>query len=395
MTDLRCCLALFALLLPVAADPVELRQGRYRTPEEGRAELDEIRKLTPDRESWERRAAAIRRGILEGTRLQPLPERTPLEPIRHSLRKHDGYTVENVALETAPGFFLCGNLYLPDPLPEGGIAAVLSPHGHGIDPEYRNEGRYRADVQQRCAALARMGAAAFSYDAVGYADSRKLGWDHKGTPDVLRLQLWNSIRALDFVSSLPGVDAARIAATGASGGGTQTFLLAAIDERVRVSVPCVMVSSWFFGGCACESGMPVHVRPDHVTNNAEIAALAAPRPQLIISDGGDWTVHVPEIEFPFIRGIYELFDAGDRVENAHFPDEGHDYGPSKRQAAYEFLARHLGLARDPWLAEGTVDESGITVEEHEVLQVFDDEHPVPERVLEPGTTVELPGYAAE
>lgn len=392
---MKCCLVPLGWLVALAsvaavAETSDLRQGRFRTPEEGRAELEEIRALAPDLDRWQARAAAVRRGILEGTGLWPLPERPPLEPLRHSRREHPGYTVENVALETAPGFFLCGSLYLPDPLPASGLAAVLSPHGHGLDPEYRNEGRYGPDVQRRCAALARMGAAVFSYDAVGYADSRKTGWDHKQAPRVLRLQLWNGLRALDFVTGLEGVDPARVAATGASGGGTQTFLLAAVDERVRVSVPCAMVSSWFFGGCACESGMPIHVRPEHVTNNAEIAALAAPRPQLIISDGGDWTDRVPEIEFPFVREIYGLFGAAGQLENAHFPDGGHDYGPEKRQAAYDFLARHLALEAEPWRKDGEIDESTIVIEDHVTMQVFDDAHPLPAHALAPGSEVALP-----
>ena len=297
-----------AICLCPAASPENkpsLRRGGYFKPDQGKAELDRIAKKIPDLEAWNKRRAAVRQGILEGAGLHPLPRRTPLNPRRHSRRSHPGYTVENVALETAPGFFLCGNLYLPSKPPES-MAAILCPHGHARDPKYVKEGRLRPEMQYRCATLARMGAAVFSYDMIGYSDSRKQGWSHNHGTQVLRLQCWNSIRAVDFMLSLPGIDPKRVGVTGASGGGTQTFLLTALDDRITAAAPCVMVSAHFFGGCACESGVPIHVRPHHITNNTEIAALCAPRPMMLISCGGDWTANTPKVEFPFVQRIYEL-----------------------------------------------------------------------------------------
>ena len=342
--------------------------------------LSRLAAATPDRRRWEARARALRTHLLVRADLEPAPRRTPLRPIRRARFRGDGYTVENVAFESVPGVFETGNLYLPDPAPGAGSApAVLCPHGHFQDA------RVRRDMQIRCAMFARMGAVCWAWDMVGWGDATQTG--HGKEPRALTLQLWNALRAVDFVTSLPEVDDSRIGVTGASGGGTQTFLLTAVDSRITASAPVVMVSAHFRGGCNCESGLPIHFTPRTEasgnpwrfhTNNVEFAALAAPRPQLVVSCGGDWTKRTPEVEFPYLRRIYRQLGVEDRVANAHFPAEGHDYGPNKRAAVYAFFGRQLRLAvdrgRDP---DGRWDESRVTIRPAASLRVFDQDHPRP------------------
>ena len=349
-----------------------LCRGRHWTEDEANLMMKKFAEEWSDRESWEQRADIIRQGIIDGMLYDKMPEiKGNFNPIVRNTREMDGYIVENIAIESFPGFYITGNLYRPD---DDGKkhAAVLCPHGHMPDK------RLREDVQKRSAVFARMGAIVFAYDMVGRGESLQV--NHK-IPIALVLQTYNSKRVLEYLLSRPDVDPERIGMTGGSGGGTQTFVLTAIDDRIKVSAPVVQVSAHFFGGCVCESGMPIHKSKNHQTNNVEIAALCAPRPLLLISNGADWTRNTPRIEYPYIQKVYALYNAEHKVENVHLPGEKHDYGYIKRIMAYNFLAHHLKLKSNAIPYKNGYDEGFVRVLPKDELKVFTKENPWPENAL--------------
>ena len=330
------------------------------TPERGAQRLEYLKTLYADKVSWEVRRAELRSCIVEALNFDQLPANSKPQIFLSKKRKYDGYTVENIALETVPGLYVTGSIYMPSRI-KGKAPVILSPGGHFED------GRYHKDTQTRCAALAKMGAIVVNYDLFGRGESAmQVGSTSHRMSLAHTIQAYNSLKFLDYLLTRKEADAHRVGIT----GGSMTILISAIDDRVKVSVPAVMTSSFHSGDCPCESGMPVHLCGEQ-TNNAELAAIFAPKPQLIISDGDDWTFQVPEVEFPFIERTYSFYNADDQVTNAHFSREGHDYGFSKRKAMYEYMAQHLQLDLSQIKNKsGEIDESDISVEEREQMYAF-------------------------
>lgn len=316
-----------------------------------------------DRAEWERRAVYLREHVLASAGLLPLPPRTPLNPVVFDELTHEGYSVAKVYFESLPGFYVTGNLYRP--VGPGPFPAVLSAHGHWTYGRLENQPLMSGPG--RAISLARRGFVVLTHDMVGYNDSRQLTHTFDGRRERLwglslgGLQLWNSIRALDFLESLPYVRKDAIGATGESGGGTQTYMVAAADPRVAVAVPVNMVSLLMQGGCLCEN--PPGLRLD--TTNVEIAAAIAPRPLLLVSATGDWTRETMEVEYPAVRALYALVGAEDRVRAVRF-DAEHNYNQGSREAMYGWMARWLkGEASD-----APQKEQSFTPDRLPELQVF-------------------------
>jgi dienelactone hydrolase len=349
--------------------------GKYKLKEyeyfrwsvtDGWKELDRIASQYHDKASWEQRKALLKPQLYKALDLSPMPPKSASKPIITTKRVFDGYTVENIAIEILPGLYINGSLYKPSKI-KGRIPVILSPDGHW------ERQRYRADCQLRCATLARMGAMAYSYDLFAWGESllQFKEEDHRRSL-AQTIQALGAIRILDYVLSLKETDPARVGISGGSGGGSHTVLMTAMDDRIKLSAPVVSISSYFYGGCPCESGMPIH-QCGGGTDNVELAAMAAPKPQLLISDGQDWTANMPEHDFPYLKKMYGYYGAENLVENVHIPNEGHDFGPSKRFPLYRFIAKNFQLnihaIEDK---NGHIDESKVTIEKEPAMYVFGD-----------------------
>lgn len=332
----------------------------YRWPvQEGWQELDRIAAQYNNQSQWETRKQALKPCLLEALQLSHLPAAPASKPVITTERKFDGYTVRNIAIEVLPGLYINGSLYKPAQY-KGKIPVILNPDGH-----WQHQ-RYRPDCQYRCATLARMGAMAFSYDLFAWGESllQFEEKDHRRSL-AMSIQALGSIRILDYLLSLKDADTNRVGITGGSGAGSHTVLMTALDDRIKVSAPVVAISSYFYGGCPCESGMPIHACGNR-TDNVEIAAMAAPGPQLLVSDAGDWTDKTPDHDFPYLQKIYGYYNKTGNVENVHLPAEGHDFGINKRNAVYQFMAKYLELNT------GNIDESRVTIEKENAMYVFGD-----------------------
>lgn len=357
---------------------------------------------------WDQRAEYLRRQILVAEGLWPLPTKTPLNAVIHGRIDRPDYSVEKVYFESAPGFFVTGNLYRPKHT-KGKVPGVMFAHGHWQDARLSEEtdanlrqeiatGQERFErggksrFQSMCVQLARMGCLVWQWDMLSDSDAVQFSRNTvhlfaKQRPEmnqtenwglyspqaeahlqsIMGLQTWNSIRSLDFLLSLEDVDSERIAITGASGGGTQTMLLAAIDPRVKLSFPAVMVSTAMQGGCTCENASLLRVN----TGNIEFAGLFAPKPQGMTT-ANDWTKEMSTKGFPELKQLYTLLGAPENVmlhRGEHFP---HNYNAVSRSAFYTWLNRHFQLG----FQEPVVEQDYEPLSRAQ-LTVWDAQHPAP------------------
>jgi len=351
-------------------------------------------------EAWKARRAEIEQRTLIASGLWPMPEKTPLNAVVHGRVERDDYTIDRVIFESLPGHYVTGSLYLPKQRPAK-MPGILCPHGHWPDGRFMDRGpgtaatkkeiatgaeklesAARSPLQARCVHLARMGCAVFHYDMIGYADSvqfteHRHGAGKEGFLSVaadLRLQNYfglqtlNSVRALDFLLTLEGIDPTRIGCTGASGGGTQTMIIAGFDQRITAAFPCVMVSTAMQGGCTCENSHYLRINQ----GNIDIAALTAPRP-LGMTAADDWTKELETKGLPDLKKLYEMHGVPDRV-TAHLATQfPHNYNLPSRLAMYAFYNKHFALGQ-----KEPIEERDFVIASKEEMTVWTAAHPRPE-----------------
>ena len=364
-------------------------------------------------EEWKKRKADLTLRLQVATGLYPMPPKTPLNAVIHGKITRPGFTVEKVYFESVPGFFVTGLLFRPENSMTKKCPAVLNPHGHGGRLQDHGKSGGKGVLKQieigaekfeesgrmpkiaRCATLARLGCVTFLYDMIGYADNLQLSYKlahqfSKRRPNFERqkdwglysaqaemrmfsifgLQTWNSIRALDFMESLPDVDPARIAVTGGSGGGTQTILLGALDDRPIASFPNGMVSSSMQGGCTCENASLLRIG----SGNVEMTALFAPKPQGMTA-ADDWTreMLIEGKGFHELKKLYALYGKPEYVICPDLTHFKHNYNYVTRAIMYSWFNRHLKLGHPEPVIEQ--DFKLLSKEEHEV---WNGQHSPPE-----------------
>lgn len=326
-----------------------------RQAEDGMKLVPYLSSLYADKAAWEARKDTLRKEVRARLGIDKLLAVCSKDaPEYGKIRKFDGYTVQNFRLKTANGHTVCGSIYAPKG--KGKHPLIICPNGHF------SNGRYGTVQQQRLATLARMGAICVDYDLWGWGESAdEVGSKAHQTPEAHVMQALNGIRILDWMILRKDVDKTRVGVNGGSGGGTQSVLLSVLDDRYTACCPVVSVSSWFDGGCPCESGMPIQLAGGG-TCNAELAAMFAPKPMMLVSDGGDWTSTTPELEYPYIKRIYGFYGAADKVMNVHLPKERHDFGPNKRNAVYKFFIETFNLDASK------LDEDKVVIEEENALR---------------------------
>ena len=384
--------------------------SRYAEPKN----LNDYFPFTPSEspEAWEKRADFMRKQLLVSQGLWPMPTRTPLNAVIHGKIDCGDYTIEKVFFESFPGHYVTGSLYRPAGksidrgVKAGKRPGILCPHGHWSNGRFYDDRQlnvkeisnsserwvsaYRSPLQARCVQLARLGCVVFHYDMIGYADSIQFTQHRPGVrkhmnmtelgkwgyfspmaelwgQNMMGLQTYNSIAATDFIRSLPEVDRERIACTGASGGGTQTMILAAIDPRISVSFPAVMVSTAMQGGCTCENANYLRLN----SGNIEFAALAAPRPTAM-SAANDWTKDMMTKGYPELQAHFKMLGVPDHVDCVSLTQFGHNFNYPSRQAMYKWFNKWLDLK-----VGGADQERDFDFKTQEELTVWGESHPKP------------------
>lgn len=292
------------------------------------------------RHEWEKRRPQLRQQFLDMMGLWPLPEKTPLQPVITGRIEADQYIVEKLHFQSLPGLYVTANLYLPKRPAAGGSSekypTVLYLCGHGNVVQdgisYGSKVRY----QYHPAWFAAHGYVCLVIDTLQLGEIQGLHhgtyrekmwwWQARGyTP--AGVELWNGMRALDYLESRPEVDRRRIGITGRSGGGAYSWWLAAADERVACAVPVAGIAD--LQAQLCEGAVPRlangviagHCDCMFFINTyrwdfAQVAVLVAPRPLLLGNSDNDDIFPVAGYRrlAEKVRKVYALYNAEEKFQ---------------------------------------------------------------------------------
>ncbi|MEO8428834.1 MAG: acetylxylan esterase [Verrucomicrobiota bacterium] len=308
--------------------------------------LSDVRTL----DDWKRRRPDLRRQLLEMLGLSPLPARTPLKSKITGVLERETYRIEKVVFQSLPGLYVTGNFYVPKDSAKT-LPAILYLCGHAPHPLGA-----KFNYQDRAAWFAAHGFACLILDTLEFGEVPGI---HHGTHDLnmwhwLSLgytpagtEVWNAMRALDYLETRPEVDPRRIGVTGISGGGAITWYIAAVDERVQAAAP--VCSTFTFGSQAANwraSGQCdcIYFHNAYRWEFPMVAALIAPRPLLIISGRQDLDFPPDGYHEVFRRSkkIYDLYAPGDSGRIREVDDDvGHSDPPQFLREARQWMRRWL------------------------------------------------------
>ncbi len=341
-----------------------------------------------NRDEWEQRRVHLRRSLLDAWGGHPVPDGPPRVQLLGVVEREQ-YHIERLLIETLPDVWMTANAWVPKR--DGKQAAVLCVHGHWkgarVDPH----------VQARCAGLASLGFFVLAVDAFGAGErgvEPALGEYHGEMTAATLLpagkvlcgiQVFENMRAADYLQSRPEVDGDRLGITGASGGGNQTMYAGAWDERFRAVVPVCSVGNYqaYLGAacCMCET-VPGALR---FTEEDEVLALVAPRGLMVISaarDAFQFSVAEAQKSIGGASRIFQMYGAGEQLRHVII-ESGHDYNQEMREAMYGFMLQQLNDTGDG----APVPEPETELEDPEVIRCFPGN-------LRPAEWITLPAAAA-
>ncbi len=321
--------------------------------------------------AWQDQRRTLRAQLLDAWGAFPTTP-APLSPKVLGTLPRDGYRVEKVVFQTLPDVWMTANAYVPNR--PGRLPAVLAVHGHW------KGAKQDPVVQSRCIGLAKLGFFVLAVDALG-AGERAVGKDlgeyhgdltaatlYPAGLTLAGLQVYENLRAVDYLLTRPEVDGTRIGITGASGGGNQSMYSGAWDERIAATVPVCSVGNYqaYLGAACCQCEVvPGALR---FTEEGNVLGLTAPRALLVLSatrDAFQFSVDEARRSLAAARRVFSLQGHSDRLEHVAF-DSGHAYNQPMREAMYGWMTRHLKREGDG----APVPEPAFETEAPETLRCY-------------------------